>query len=62
MNGEPIYEVALAIYSTFVRERDPDRARRRFNNLKPAIREQYEAEARAASRVCEAYLQGAFAA
>lgn len=45
--------VAFAIYREFSRERDPDRARRRFDDLKPATREQFEREAKAAIRVVE---------
>lgn len=62
MNGDLIHEVAFAIYAEFSRERDPERARRRFANLPTATREQFEREAKAASRVCEIFLQGAFAA
>lgn len=56
-----IAEAAFAIFHTWSRERDPDRARRRFENLKPAIREEFEAEAKAAARVIEAYNMGAAA-
>ncbi len=54
-------EAAFAIYAEFVRERDPARARHRFERLKPAIRAQYESEAKAAWRVFEAYRAGEFA-
>lgn len=57
-----ITEVAFAIYAEFSRERDPDRARRRFDWLKPAVREQFEREAKAAERVCAAFYQGGFPA
>jgi hypothetical protein len=61
MAGELVAETAFAIYSTWSRERDPDRARYRFERLPSAIREQFEAEAKAAIRVVEAHLQGQFA-
>jgi hypothetical protein len=48
-----VTETAFAIYQQFARERDPDRARRRFENLKQPIREQFEAEAKAAIRIVE---------
>lgn len=54
--------VAFAIYREWSRERDPARAERRFLKLKPPIRDQFEAEAKAAIRVCEAHFKGAFAA
>lgn len=57
-----VQHVAFAIYSEFSRERDPDRARRRFEKLPPATREQHEREAKAAIRICEAYFIGARAA
>lgn len=47
--------VALAIYTAFVRERDPDRALYRFKRLKPAIRQQFINEAEAAISVVAAY-------
>ena len=43
-----VREVALAIYTEFVRERDPGQALRRFNRAKPATRESFEREAKAA--------------
>jgi hypothetical protein len=56
-----VTETALAIYATWARERDPDRARYRFDRLKDPIRAQFEAEAKAAIRVVEA-MTGARAA
>ncbi len=61
MNTDVLTEAAFAIYAEFVRERDPARARHRFERLKPAIRQQYESEAKAAWRVFEAYRAGEFA-
>lgn len=55
MTGDLITETAFAIYREFSRERDPDRARKRFENLRPVIREQFEAEAKAAVRVVETF-------
>lgn len=52
-------EVALAIYQAWAREPDPDAAFRRFKRLKPSIRKQFDREASAAIRVCEAYFTGA---
>lgn len=57
MTGDLITETAFAIYREFARERDPDRARKRFENLRPVIREQFEAEAKAAVRVVEGFHQ-----
>lgn len=57
-----VQAVAFAIYTEFARERDPQRAWRRFCWLPDAIREQFEAEAKAALRVAEAHFRGAFAA
>lgn len=48
-----VTETAFAIYQQFARERDPDRARSRFEKLKAPIREQFEAEAKAAIRIVE---------
>lgn len=55
MNGDLLTETAFAIYREFARERDPDRARRRFENLRPVIREQFETEAKAAIRIVETF-------
>lgn len=55
MNGDLIHETAFAIYREFSRERDPDRARRRFETMPEIIREQFYAEAKAAVRVAETY-------
>ena len=55
-----VTETAFAIYSTWSRERDPDRARRRFEKLPSVTREQFEAEAKAAIRVVEAHQQEQF--
>lgn len=57
-----VQHVALAIYTEFVRERDPQRALQRFNRLPQPTREHFESEAKAAIRVCEAYFIGARAA
>lgn len=57
-----VQHVALAIYTEFVRERDPQRALQRFKRLPDTTRENFEAEARAAIRVCEAHFTGAYAA
>lgn len=54
--------VALAIYGTWSRERDPDRIEARFKRLPQSTRESFEAEARASIRVCEAYFTGVHAA
>jgi hypothetical protein len=51
--SEIVSEVAFAIYSTWSRERDPDRQRRRFDKLPQPVREEFEAEAKAAIRVIE---------
>ncbi|WP_041544595.1 MULTISPECIES: hypothetical protein [Chelativorans] len=61
MQADLVSETAFAIYQTWSRERDPDRARRRFEALRPAIRDQFEAEAKAAIRVVEAFQQEQFA-
>lgn len=58
---DPITEIAFAIYSTWSRERDPDRARRRFEKLPAPVREQFEAEAKAAKRVADALREEQFA-
>ncbi|HEV7253831.1 MAG TPA: hypothetical protein VGN97_12165 [Mesorhizobium sp.] len=50
---ELINEGAIAIYREWSRERDPVRARQRFDRLRPAIREQFEAEAKACFRTFE---------
>lgn len=57
-----VQHVALAIYTEFVRERDPQRALQRFNRMPDATREQFENEAKAALRVADAYYRGAHAA
>jgi hypothetical protein len=57
-----VQEVAFAIYQTWARERDPDRALQRFKRLTQSTRENFEAEAKAALRVAEAYYRGAHAA
>lgn len=57
-----VQAVAFAIYQTWSRERDPQRALQRFNRLKPATRDEFEAEAKSAIRVAEAYFRGAHAA
>lgn len=57
--NDAVSAVAFAIYQTWSRERDPERARQRFSRLSQPIREQFEAEARAALRVAESYLIGA---
>lgn len=62
MTPEPVQHVAFAIFQAWARERDPARARQRFNRLPPAIRDQFDTEAKAALRVAEAYLLGAQAA
>lgn len=51
--SERVTEVAFAIWQAFARERDPDRAGRRFDALRPAIRDQFETEAKAAIRVAD---------
>lgn len=61
MDGDLVTATAFAIYQTWSRESDPDRARRRFEALRPAIRKQFEDEAAAAIRVVEAYQQEQFA-
>lgn len=58
MSGDIIHEAAFAIYREFSRERDPDRARRRFEKMPAQIREQFYAEAKAALRVFEAFNLG----
>ncbi len=57
MEADLVTETAFAIYREFSRERDPDRARKRFEGLKPAIRDQFETEAKAAIRVVEGFYQ-----
>lgn len=57
-----VHHAAFAIYQTWARERDPERALQRFKRLPDATREQFEAEARAVIRVCEAAFTGAHAA
>jgi len=57
-----VTEAAFAIYRTWSRERDPFRARRRFERLPTPTREQFETEAKAVIPVVEAYLIGAQAA
>ena len=53
--SELVSETAFAIYQTWSRERDPQRARYRFERLPAVTREQFEAEARAAIRVVDAF-------
>lgn len=60
--SDVVAAMAFAIYQTWARERDPDRARQRFSRLPQAIRDQFDAEARAALRVAEVYLRGATSA
>ena len=60
--SDVVQEVAFAIYSTWSREPDPARALTRFKRLPQSTRENFEAEARAAIRVCKAYFTGAHAA
>ena len=55
--SELVSETAFAIYQTWSRERDPDRARRRFEKMPIATREQFEAEAKAAIRVVETFMR-----
>ena len=57
-----VQHVAKAIYGTWSRERDPSRIDTRFARLPQPTREQFEAEAVAAIRVCEAAFIGARAA
>lgn len=61
MPSDLVFETAFAIYATWSRERDPDRARRRFTKMPAVTREQFEIEAKAAIRVCEAFNVGAHA-
>lgn len=48
-----IHEAAFAIFQAFARERDPDKARRRFETMPEEVRMQFYAEAKAAWRVFE---------
>jgi len=57
-----VQAVALAIYGTWSRERDPARIEARFKRLPQSTRENFEAEARAAIRACEAHFTGAYTA
>lgn len=57
-----VQAVALAIYGTWSRERDPARIEARFKRLPQSTREAFEAEAKAALRVADAYYRGAHAA
>ena len=57
-----VQAVALSIYATWSRERDPARIEARFKRLPQSTRENFEAEARAAIRVCEAQFTGDHAA
>lgn len=59
MTEDLVQAVAFAIYQTWSRERDPDRALSRFKRLPDPTRESFEAEAKSAIRVCEAYFTGA---
>ncbi|PWJ80585.1 hypothetical protein C7441_112127 [Pseudaminobacter salicylatoxidans] len=58
MNGDPIHEAAFAIFREFSRERDPDKARRRFETMPQQNRDQHYAEAKACLRVFEAFRMG----
>jgi hypothetical protein len=60
--NDVVSATAFAIYQTWARERDPDRALYRFNRLPQSTREQFDAEAKAALRVAEAFFIGARAA
>lgn len=53
-----INEIAFAIYAEFSRERDPARARRRFERLPEHVLNQFKREAKAADRVSEAFRIG----
>jgi hypothetical protein len=55
VTSDLVHETAFAIYREFSRERDPDRARRRFETMPEIIREQFYAEAKAAARVVETF-------
>lgn len=54
-----VTETAFAIYREFSRERDPDRARKRFEKMPAVTRQQFEAEAKAAIRVVETFVREA---
>lgn len=56
MNENLVRMVALAIYKSFSREKDPRNAERRFNLLKEATRAQFDEEAKAAIKICQNYL------
>ena len=55
MSEQLISAVALAIYGAWARVADPKDAERRFNRLRPAIRAQFEAEAKAAIHTVKAF-------
>lgn len=57
-----VQAVSLAIYGTWSRERDPARIEARFARLPQSTRSEFEAEAKAALRVADAYYRGAHAA
>lgn len=53
-----VEEVAFAIYREFARIPDPEFALRRWNRLRPAVRDQYRREAEAAITAYKAATQG----
>lgn len=53
-----VEEVAFAIWKAWAREEDQIMAERRFNRLAPAVRERFDAEAKAAIGVCEKCFAG----
>lgn len=55
-----VTEVAFGIYQEFTRERDPERARARFEKLPNTTRRQFEREAKAAIRIADATRDGDF--
>ncbi len=55
MTEEAIHEAAFQIYWTFIRERDPERARQRWARIPERTRSQWIAEAKAAARVFDLY-------
>jgi hypothetical protein len=61
VSADQVTEVAFAIYREFSRERDPERARKRFERMPEVTRQQFEAEAKAAISVCRAFNSGAYA-
>lgn len=58
LGDDLVGETAFAIWQAFVRERDPDRARKRFSRVPQATKEQFESEARAAIRVADGFRMG----